>query len=84
MPFHSTFNIQHPTLLKIFLEEGILISKGQMLFFLICVLLFGALMIVLYKQDIKRSPDYFKGTWKVFVGMFIVMALIVIIFMSRK
>jgi len=61
-----------------------MISKGQALFFLIAMALFGMLMMVLYKQDRKRDANYFKGTWKIFVGIIVVVTILFMIVMSRK
>ncbi len=66
------------------LLDGELITKGQSLFFLIIMSLFAVLMIVLYRQDFKRDASYFKGTWKIFVGIILVFALFFMIVMSRK
>lgn len=66
------------------LLEGELITKGQALFFLIFAAVFGVVMIFLYKQDFKRDSAYFKGTWKIFVGIIIVFAVLFSIVMSRK
>jgi len=66
------------------LLDGELITKGQALFFLIVMALFAVLMIFLYKQDYKRDASYFKGTWKIFVGIIVVFTVLFMIVMSRK
>jgi hypothetical protein len=66
------------------LLDGELITKGQALFFLIAMALFAVLMIFLYKQDYKRDATYFKGTWKIFVGIIVVFTVLFMIVMSRK
>jgi uncharacterized integral membrane protein len=66
------------------LLEGELVTKGQALFFLIVMALFAVLMVFLYKQDFKRDASYFKGTWKIFLGIIIVFAVLFSIVMSRK
>jgi|GEM_PF-738781 len=66
------------------LLDGEMITKGQALFFLIVMALFAVLMIFLYKQDYKRDAGYFKGTWKIFVGIIVVFTVLFMIVMSRK
>lgn len=66
------------------LLDAEMITKGQALFFLIAMALFAVLMIILYKQDYKRDSSYFRGTWKIFVGIIIVFAVLFMIVMSRK
>lgn len=66
------------------LLEGELVTKGQALFFLIFMAIFAIVMIVLYRQDFKRDASYFKGTWKIFLGIIIVFAVLFSIVMSRK
>ncbi len=74
------FNLVGMTLI----DEGELITKGQALFFLIIMAIFAVVMIFLYKQDFKRDASYFKGTWKIFVGIIVVFAVLFSIVMSRK
>jgi hypothetical protein len=66
------------------LLDGELVTKGQALFFIIFMGIFAAIMVVLYRQDFKRDASYFKGTWKIFVGIILVFALFFMIVMSRK
>jgi hypothetical protein len=66
------------------LLDGEMITKGQALFFLIVMALFAIVMIVLYKQDYKRDAGYFKGTWKIFIGIIAIFTLLFMIVMSRK
>jgi hypothetical protein len=66
------------------LLDGELVTKGQALFFLVIMSLFAVLMIVLYRQDFKRDSSYFKGTWKIFVGIILVFTFLFMIVMSRK
>ena len=68
----------------ILLEEGELITKGQGLFFLGFAAIFGVILIFLYRQDFKRDSAYFKGTWKIFVGIILVFAVLFSIVLSRK
>ena len=66
------------------LLDGEMITKGQALFFLVIMSLFAIVMIVLYKQDYKRDAGYFKGTWKIFIGIIVIFTLLFMIVMSRK
>lgn len=66
------------------LLEGELVTKGQALFFIIAMGIFAVVMVFLYKQDFKRNPAYFKGTWKIFLGIIIVFGLLFTIVLSRK
>ena len=66
------------------LLEGELITKGQALFFLIAMSFFAVLMIVLYRQDFKRDGSYFKGTWKIFVGIIAVFTLLFMIVLEQE
>lgn len=66
------------------LLEGEMITKGQALFFLIVMSIFAVVMIALYKQDFKRDKAYFKGTWKIFLGIIIVFTVLFMIVLSRK
>ena len=68
----------------VLLEEGQLITKGQALFFLIAMAVFAVVMVFLYKQDFMRDKSYFKGTWKIFLGIIILFTLLLSIVMSRK
>ena len=68
----------------VLLNEGELITKGQALFFLVVMAIFAFVMVFLYKQDFKRDASYFKGTWKIFVGIIVVFAVLFSIVMSRK
>jgi hypothetical protein len=61
-----------------------LITKSQMLFFLIAMAVFAAGIIVLYKQDKKRDKEYFKGTWKVFFVLIIIVTVLFLFVMSQK
>jgi len=66
------------------LLDGELITKGQGLFFIGFAAVFAVVMIVLYRQDFKRDSTYFKGTWKIFLGIIIVFAVLFSIVLSRK
>jgi hypothetical protein len=66
------------------LLDGELITKGQGLFFIGFAAVFAVIMIVLYRQDFKRDSAYFKGTWKIFLGIIIVFAVLFSIVLSRK
>jgi len=61
-----------------------MITKGQALFFLIAMGLFAVFMLILYKQDFKRDSSYFKGTWKIFLGIIVVFCVLFMIVLSRK
>jgi hypothetical protein len=66
------------------LLDGELITKGQGLFFICFAAVFAVIMIILYRQDFKRDSSYFKGTWKIFLGIIIVFAVLFSIVLSRK
>ena len=66
------------------LLDGELITKGQGLFFIGFAAVFAVVMIILYRQDFKRDSSYFKGTWKIFLGIIIVFAVLFSIVLSRK
>ncbi|HTB32208.1 MAG TPA: hypothetical protein VK808_09290 [Bacteroidia bacterium] len=66
------------------LLDGELITKGQGLFFIGFAAVFAVIMVVLYRQDFKRDSTYFKGTWKIFLGIIIVFAVLFSIVLSRK
>jgi len=61
-----------------------LITKGQALFFMFAMTMFGALMIVLYRQDKKRDASYFKGTWKIFVVIIAVFMALYLFVISQS
>jgi len=61
-----------------------MITKGQALFFLIAMSIFAFIMVFLYKQDFKRDSSYFKGTWKIFIGIIVVFSALFMIVLSRK
>jgi hypothetical protein len=65
------------------LEEQ-LITKGQMLFFLIAMAVFAFIMMFLYRQDKKRDKDYFKGTWKIFAVLIAIVTVLFLFVMSQK
>jgi len=64
------------------LEEQ-LITKGQMLFFLIAMALFAIVMMFLYRQDKKRDKDYFKGTWKIFIVLILIVTVLFLFVLSQ-
>jgi hypothetical protein len=66
------------------LLEGELVTKGQALFFIVFAAVFAVVMIVLYRQDFKRDASYFKGTWKIFVGIIAIFTFLFMIVLSRK
>jgi len=61
-----------------------LITKGQALFFLIAMACFGVLMIYLYGKDRKRDASYFKGTWKIFAVIILVVTCLFLFVMSQS
>jgi phosphatidylglycerophosphate synthase len=65
------------------LEEQ-LITKGQMLFFLIAMAVFAMVIMVLYRQDKKRDKAYFKGTWKVFFILIVIVTVLFLFVLSQK
>lgn len=66
------------------LLEGEMVTKGQALFFIIAMAVFAIIMVMLYKQDFKRDKTYFKGTWKIFLGIIVVFTVLFMIVLSRK
>ena len=65
------------------LEEQ-LITKGQILFFLVAMAAFAGLMMFLYNKDKKRDAAYFKGTWKIFAVLILVVTILFLFVMSQK
>lgn len=65
------------------LEEK-LITKGQMLFFLIAMAVFAIVIMVLYRQDKKRDKEYFKGTWVIFGVLILIMSFLYLFVISQK
>jgi uncharacterized membrane-anchored protein len=65
------------------LEEP-LVTKSQLLFFLIAMVCFSILMLFLYRQDKKRDKDYFKGTWKIFAVLIAIITFLFLFVMSQK
>ncbi|MGP8217757.1 MAG: hypothetical protein ACLQQ4_19485 [Bacteroidia bacterium] len=61
-----------------------LITKGQALFFLVAMACFGVLMIYLYRLDRKRDASYFKGTWKIFVVIIIIVTCLFLFVLSQS
>ena len=61
-----------------------LITKGQALFFLIAMSCFGVLMITLYRKDRKRDPNYFRGTWKIFAAIIVIVSILFLFVMSQS
>ena len=65
-------------------EQNHLITKGQMLFFLVAMAAFAVLMMFLYKQDKKRDKEYFKGTWQIFAVLIIIVTVLFFFVISQK
>jgi len=61
-----------------------LITKGQALFFLIAMTCFGGLMVYLYGKDKKRDASYFKGTWKIFAVIIIIVTCLFLFVISQS
>jgi hypothetical protein len=66
------------------LLDDLLLSKGQILFFLVAMAAFAFLMIFLYTKDKKRDASYFKGTWKIFAVLIIIVTILFLFVMSQK
>jgi cytochrome bd-type quinol oxidase subunit 1 len=59
------------------------IGPGHWVFALVFMLAFIVLMIFAYRDDIKRSPYFFKGSWKIaliIVGSIMVLVVLKILF----
>jgi cbb3-type cytochrome oxidase subunit 3 len=54
-------------------------SFGQLIFGICFFIVFMAIVILSYKNDKKRQPHYFKGSYKVLVGFIIAFGLLVFI-----
>jgi cytochrome bd-type quinol oxidase subunit 2 len=65
------------------LEER-LITKDQMLFFLIAMAVFAVVIMVLYRQDKKRDKEYFKGTWMIFAALIVIVSVLFLFVISQK
>jgi uncharacterized membrane-anchored protein len=68
---------------KILLDD-LMLSKGQLLFFIMAMAAFGFLMLYLYTKDKKRDADYFKGTWKIFAVLILIVTILFLFVMSQK
>lgn len=66
------------------LLDDLLLSKGQILFFLVAMAAFASLMMFLYNKDKKRDADYFKGTWKIFAVLILIVTILFLFVMSQK
>jgi len=66
------------------LLDDFLLSKGQLLFFLVAMAAFGVLIMYLYTKDKKRDADYFKGTWKIFAVLILIVTILFLFVMSQK
>ena len=66
------------------LLDDLLLSKGQLLFFLVAMAAFAFLMMYLYTKDKKRDADYFKGTWKIFAVLILIVTILFLFVMSQK
>ena len=66
------------------LLENQLITKGQMLFFLIAMAIFAFVLLYLYRQDRARDKEYFKGTWKIFIVLIAIVTVLFLFVLSQK
>lgn len=61
-----------------------LVTKGQMLFFLIAMAVFAIVIMFLYRQDKKRDKEYFKGTWVIFAALIVIVSILFLFVLSQK
>jgi uncharacterized membrane-anchored protein len=45
---------------------------------------FGGLMVYLYGKDKKRDASYFKGTWKIFAVIIIIVTCLFLFVISQS
>jgi heme/copper-type cytochrome/quinol oxidase subunit 2 len=60
-------------------------SFGQLIFALLFVIAFTLIIILSYRSDKKKQPNYFKGSYKIVIGFFIAFsALVLIKYLTQK
>jgi heme/copper-type cytochrome/quinol oxidase subunit 2 len=60
-------------------------SFGQLIFALLFVIAFTLVIILSYRSDKKKQPNYFKGSYKIVIGFFIAFsALVLIKYLTQK
>lgn len=57
-------------------------SKGQLIFAAIFVIVFSIAMIWSYRKDIKIHKKYYKNTFIVLIGIFLIIAIFTLITFS--
>jgi heme/copper-type cytochrome/quinol oxidase subunit 2 len=62
-----------------------MLSFGQLIFALLFVIAFTLIIILSYRSDKKKQPNYFKGSYKIVIGFFIAFsALVLIKYLTQK
>ena len=61
-----------------------LLTKDQLLFFLLAMAAFAVLMMFLYRKDKKRDKEYFKGTWIIFAVLIVIVTILFLFVISQK
>ncbi len=60
-------------------------SFGQLIFALLFVIAFTLIIILSYRSDKKKQPNYFKGSYKIVIGFLIAFsALVLIKYLTQK
>ena len=60
-------------------------SFGQLIFALLFVIAFTLVIILSYRSDKKKQPNYFKGSYKIVIGFFFAFsALVLIKYLTQK
>jgi cbb3-type cytochrome oxidase subunit 3 len=54
-------------------------SFGQLIFGICFFIVFTGIVIISYREDKKKQPRYFKGSYKILVGFLIAFSLLVLI-----
>ena len=54
-------------------------SNGQLIFALLFAVGFTLIVILSYRSDKKKLPNYFKGSYKILIGFFVAFSLLVLI-----
>jgi len=54
-------------------------SFGQLIFGICFFVVFVMIVILSYKADKKRQPQYFKGSYKILIGFLIAFSLLLLV-----